>query len=70
MNGIRAKVTHRAQLALWVWRPWATAKVDSQQLRLLERRVAAARFGINSPPRFLGTSVSRPRLELREVRIP
>jgi hypothetical protein len=50
---------HKAQLAWWIWRPWTAAPRYSQELRLLERRVAAARFGINAPPRFVGPSVHK-----------
>jgi hypothetical protein len=56
---------HNARLDLWIWRPWTAAPRYSQELRLLERRVAAARFGINAPPRFVGPSVHDGMLEGR-----
>jgi hypothetical protein len=48
---------HKSGVALWIWRPRTPARRYAQELLLLERRVAAARFGINSPQRFFGSSV-------------
>jgi len=63
MNAHRLNAILPARMSLWVWRPWAAAPRHAQELRLLERRVAAARFGINAPQRFFGTSVHGHRLE-------
>ena len=39
-----------------VWRLWTVAPSYSKQLRLLERRVTAAGFGVNSPQKFTAHS--------------
>jgi hypothetical protein len=63
MNAPRFIPLHKARLALWIWRPWTAAPRYRQELRLLERRVAAARFGINAPQKFVGSSVHECMLE-------
>ena len=56
MKALRIIPLRKTGVALWIWRPGNAARKYSQELLLLERRVAAARYGINSPQRFVGAS--------------
>jgi hypothetical protein len=62
MKASRIIPFHKTGVALWIWRPGTAARRYAQELRLLERRVAAARFGINSPQRFFGASAQDPMI--------
>ncbi len=42
----------RALMAWSIWKDWPASAWRMQELRLLERRVVATRFGVNSPPPF------------------
>ena len=42
----------KARMALSNWRTWPATARRMQEIRVLERRVAASRFGVNSPQTF------------------
>ena len=55
MSTLPPKAVSLPRMASGFWRPWTVAPRYSRELQLLERRVVAARFGINFP-RHLGAS--------------
>ena len=70
MNRRQFGPIHKTRMALWIWWPWTAAPRYAQELRILERRVAAARLGINSPQKFFGRSVHEHMLERRARALP
>ena len=56
MSTLPLKAVSLPRMASGFWRPWTVAPRYSRELQLLERRVAAARFGINFPRRLVASS--------------
>ena len=70
MSTLRLRSLPKPPLASRVWRPWAAAPKYSQELRVLEEVVAAARFGVNSPHRLIAPSGHEDVLERRVQALP
>ncbi len=60
----------KAQRALSNWGTWPATAKRMQEIRLLERRVAATRFGVNSPLAFHRLSTDEHAQKPRTLTLP
>jgi hypothetical protein len=59
MKATRPHTSRKTATARWGWRPALEVLKFSGELRALERRVAAARFGITVPSEYISPPDSR-----------
>lgn len=60
----------KALMALSIWKDWPASARRMQELRLLERRVEATRFGVNSPQGLHRPSIGTQAAGRRALMLP
>ena len=70
MKSLKLIPFDKALMALSIWKAWPASARRMQKLRLLERRVEATRFGVNSPQALHRSSIGKQAAGRRALMLP